>query len=258
MKTYMPLNGLRWSRNSGSANCDMPQSAVFGRPGGEFVIFIMIYYLFLYLIQKYMIDKLPFVLGFVALVSVAVYFLWFPYKYETSSKGLYGVSTLYRWMPYFGFMLMGAFIGLKAQKYKMKCKWYEPIMFFVSLTIFYVIQFFAKKHLEVAPYQIVTLLPLAGVVYYFYKLCNALLFRKIYNNKYGNAIIRIVSGLCLESYLIQYYLFTDKLNCLFPLNLPIMMLYVLLVAYICRCLARLFSQTFRREEYEWSKVFELI
>ena len=34
MKTYMPLNGLRWSRNSGSANCDIPRSAVFGRPGG--------------------------------------------------------------------------------------------------------------------------------------------------------------------------------------------------------------------------------
>ena len=38
MKTYMPLNGLRWSRNSGSANCDMPQSAVFGRPGGHFLL----------------------------------------------------------------------------------------------------------------------------------------------------------------------------------------------------------------------------
>ena len=37
MKTYMPLNGLRWSRNSGSANCDMPQSAVFGRPGGGII-----------------------------------------------------------------------------------------------------------------------------------------------------------------------------------------------------------------------------
>ena len=37
MKTYMPLNGLRWSRNSGSANCDMPQSAVFGRPGGVYL-----------------------------------------------------------------------------------------------------------------------------------------------------------------------------------------------------------------------------
>lgn len=39
MKTYMPLNGLRWSRNSGSANCDMPQSAVFGRPGGGVCFF---------------------------------------------------------------------------------------------------------------------------------------------------------------------------------------------------------------------------
>ena len=34
MKTYMALNGLRWSRDSGSANCDMPRSAVFGRSGG--------------------------------------------------------------------------------------------------------------------------------------------------------------------------------------------------------------------------------
>ena len=34
MKTYMPLNGLWWSRDSGSANCGMPQSAVLGRPGG--------------------------------------------------------------------------------------------------------------------------------------------------------------------------------------------------------------------------------
>ena len=41
MKTYMPLNGLRWSRNSGSAKCDMPQSAVFGRPGGGGILFIL-------------------------------------------------------------------------------------------------------------------------------------------------------------------------------------------------------------------------
>ena len=37
MKTYMPLNGLWWSRDSGSANCGMPQSAVLGRPGGGIV-----------------------------------------------------------------------------------------------------------------------------------------------------------------------------------------------------------------------------
>ena len=34
MKTYMPLDGLKWCRDSGSAHCDMPQNAVLGRPGG--------------------------------------------------------------------------------------------------------------------------------------------------------------------------------------------------------------------------------
>ena len=41
MKTYMPLNGLRWSRNSGSANCDMPQSVVFGQSGGGALTLMM-------------------------------------------------------------------------------------------------------------------------------------------------------------------------------------------------------------------------
>ena len=35
MKNYMPLDGLRCSRDSGSAHCDTPKSAVLGRPGGK-------------------------------------------------------------------------------------------------------------------------------------------------------------------------------------------------------------------------------
>ena len=35
MKNYMPLDGLRCSRDSGSAHCDTPKSAVLGRPGGH-------------------------------------------------------------------------------------------------------------------------------------------------------------------------------------------------------------------------------
>lgn len=36
MKTYMALDGQRWSRGGGSVHCNMPRSAVFGRPGGRF------------------------------------------------------------------------------------------------------------------------------------------------------------------------------------------------------------------------------
>ena len=37
MKKYMPFNGLRWSRDSGSALYDIPQTAVFGRAGGAII-----------------------------------------------------------------------------------------------------------------------------------------------------------------------------------------------------------------------------
>ena len=63
MKTYMPLNGLRWSRNSGSANCDMPQSAVFGRPGGgELESLVQIVINYKRLLLSFVYDKAwPFV-----------------------------------------------------------------------------------------------------------------------------------------------------------------------------------------------------
>ena len=38
MKKYMPLEGLRWSRDSGSALYDTPQTAVLGRAGGGLIL----------------------------------------------------------------------------------------------------------------------------------------------------------------------------------------------------------------------------
>ena len=41
MKTYMPLDGFRWSCDSDSALCDIPQTNVLGQAGGVemFIIF---------------------------------------------------------------------------------------------------------------------------------------------------------------------------------------------------------------------------
>ena len=38
MKTYMPLDGFRWSCDSDSALCDIPQTNVLGQAGGGFFI----------------------------------------------------------------------------------------------------------------------------------------------------------------------------------------------------------------------------
>lgn len=133
----------------------------------------------------------------------------------------------------------------------------DVLMLILCVAVFYSIQFAAKKSVVIAPLQIITVPFLGGIVFYFYKVCNAQCFHKIYQSKVGGWTIMCVSGLCLESYLIQNSLFTDKLNWMFPFNLPIIYISILLVAYCVRCLARIFSQTFRTEDYEWRKIFSI-
>lgn len=224
--------------------------------GGNFIMAIMVYYVLLYFVRKYALDNIGMVLIGVTLVSLAVYILWFPYKYEVSSKGLYGITTQYRWIPYFGAMLIGAVVGMKRKDLNYHA-WWDFGKLMLCLALFYCIQFAAKIYRPVAPWQVVTLLPLMGITVYFYKWCNCDYLNRIYQSKWGNAIIMVVGGLCLESYLIQYCLFTDKMNKIWPLNLLIIVVIILLCSYIVRCMARWFAQTFRTEDYEWKKIFSL-
>lgn len=226
--------------------------------GGEFICAIMIYYVLLYCVQKWFLNRISWVIALTVVVTLIVYW-FFPYKYEVSSKGLYGTTTFFRWIPYFAMVLIGALVGMKTKNGKMKANvsWRDPLLMFVCLFVFYGIQFAAKKIPVVAPWQIVTIPFLAGIVFYFWKCCNAKWLHRVYYSKVGNWVIMAIGGLCLESYLIQFSLFTDKLNWLFPLNIPLIMLLVILVSYICRCFARIFSQTFRTEDFEWKKVIKI-
>lgn len=216
----------------------------------------MIYYILIYAIKRYAIKYIPHIIALTGIVSLVVYVAWFPYKYETGEKGMYGITTLFRWIPYFAFMLFGSWMGLKHKELKFYAS-FDFLKMMVCLLFFYGIQFAAKKYAVVAPYQIVTLLPLMGIVFYFYKWCHAKFWEKLYSKKIGYAVIMTISGLCLESYLIQYSVFTTKMNGIFPLNLPIMVIIVLMASFLCKCLSRLFSQTFGDGDYKWKEVVKL-
>lgn len=72
----------------------------------------------------------------------------------------------------------------------------------------------------------------------------------------GN-VVYAVSALTLEIYLVQYALFTDALNFMFPLNIPVMYLMIFAVAYVLKCLSQVFSQVFGGGDFEVKKVFKL-
>lgn len=225
--------------------------------GGSFILAIMVYYVLLYFVRKYAIDRIGWILIGVAVISLIIHVFWFPNKYEVSDDGLYGYKSYYRWIPYFGAMLIGAHVGMKRKELNYRTR-LDFIKLVMCIIVFYGIQFGAKMYRPIAPWQVVTLLPLMGILYYFYKCCHARWLTNLYQSKYGNFIIMFVGGLCLESYLIQLSLLTAKMNNIWPLNLLIIVVVILVCAYIVRSVARIIQQTFRTEDYEWKKVFSLI
>lgn len=238
------LNGngmIRWTE----LLCSMP-----------FIVAIMIYYVFLFYIKKYAYNHIPLVIIMMGVISLLVYLFCFPYKNEIGINGMYGNTTIYRWIPYFCAMLIGAYMGVNRDKISYPCKT-DFIKLILCILFFYGIQYGAKHYPPIAPWQVVTLIPLMGIVYYVYKCCNAAWLQRVYATKKGRCVILGIGGLCLESYLIQFSLFTDKMNSIWPLNLVIIVLVILICSYIVRCIARLFAQTFRTEDYEWRKIFSL-
>lgn len=224
--------------------------------GGQFVVAIMVYYVLIYGIKRYAMRHIPYIFVLTGIVSLLVYVLWFPYKYEIGEKGMYGITTLYRWLPYFAFMLLGSWMGITHNKLKFRAV-SDFAKMAICLVLFYGVQLAAKRWMFVAPYQIITILPLIGIVFYLYKWCHSSFWQKLYSKKVYHTVLMTISSLCLESYLIQHSVFTTKLNGIFPLNIPIMILLVLLVSFLCKCVSRLFIQTFSESEYDWKTIVKL-
>lgn len=65
-----------------------------------------------------------------------------------------------------------------------------------------------------------------------------------------------IGGLCLEIYIVQPSIITDKFNNIFPLNLIIIFIAIVISAYVLKCLSRIWSQTFKDGDYDLAKIFK--
>jgi hypothetical protein len=169
-------------------------------------------------------------------------------------------------------MLIGAMIGVKVQRNNGLQNsgniWINVGMLLSSIVAFYGVQLIGKKILWVSYIQIVSLVPLMGVIYYLYLLSCSEQFKRIYDNKIMQWIILVVGGLCLEIYFVQMPIlignhlpfggYTDSLLPIFPLNILVLLAIIFPLAYITRSVGRFFVQTFDSVDgYDWKRILAL-
>ena len=120
------------------------------------------------------------------------------------------------------------------------------------LLVFYGIQLFCSHNREWSWLQIFSLPPLLGLCYALYRMCQLPSAKRLAENR----VLAFIGGLCLEIYLVQPSVRTTALNHLFPLNLLILFVAIVLAAYVCRSLGRFIQQSFSSEDgYDWKRIF---
>lgn len=227
--------------------------------GGKwFVACIMIYYIVLWFVKTYAMNYLRMVFVF----AFVIVFLWYLIAgIDDHDNNMYG-ACYFKWVHYFIYMLLGAVVGLrrlKSSEKELKAPVFSMtlVKLLVCVVAFYGLCWFKNKDGIYDYVQMMSIAPLMGVVYYFYLLCNTKVASRLYDNLVGGFLVRLVGGLCLEIYLVQGMVFSDKLNFMFPLNIPIFFFFVVVAAYLLRCLARIWSQTFKDGDYDWKEVVRL-
>ncbi|WP_417123933.1 acyltransferase family protein [Phocaeicola sp.] len=230
---------------------DMKYTVIHG--GGWFVTCIMMYYIILWIIRRIAENKLEWAFAVASAVVLVSYFFF----NRPQGWNMYG-ATYYKWMHYFLFMLLGAIIG-KMPKQRLNFSFSHDLAKLLLCVVAFYAVFIASLRIQyVAQFQIVSLLPLLGVTFYSYKVCNSRQLKRCYDNRYIGWCMKFIGGLCLEIYIVQYSLFTDAMNRIFPLNILIMFLIIFAAAYLLRCVSRIFAQTFKDGEYDWREVFKVV
>ena len=189
----------------------------------------------------------------VSLASMA----WFFSVERVFPFNLYGTDGGYlKWLLYFDFMLLGAKIGENKCNESKGNPIRNLLLAFIGILLFYTFYIVPRKVERVECIEILSAIPLLFAVYYLYQWSNSTIASKIYTNKTCHFFIRFIGGLCLEIYLIQDYIFTDKWNSVFPINLLAIFIIIVAAAFLTRCLARFILQTFKDTPYQFKEIIE--
>lgn len=202
-----------------------------------------------YIIRKYMIHHLMYVCVIACAVVVVSSFFILDMKHSV----IYA-DVAYMRIYYFLFMLLGAVVALHKEKEVSSFKAFGYAL--SGLVAYYMCMGIYKIDPFYCNFQVVSLIPLLFAIYWMYYFCNTHYVCHILDRRYGK-LLSFISNLTLEIYMVQYAIFSDCMNGIFPLNIIITYILIFAAAYVLKCFSKVFSQIFSNETFSLQKVFRI-
>ena len=203
-----------------------------------FIQCILVCYLLLYPVIRYEWNLYLCISGSIA-IMVGAFFL-----FDFNGHLFYGVDNLFRWIVYLSVMLIGG--GIYVNSSKIQYRWWTIPLIVGCVLAWYWCAYIGKGN----ALQLLSYFPLVGICAGMYQLGKSPLIERLFEMKISGNVLFIIGNLCLESYLIQSYIFTDALNELFPLNILLIMLAVLFSSYLLHILSSIISQIFDSKPFD--------
>lgn len=226
---------------------------------GWFFPCIFVYYAILFPLKNIIINRYKILLTCCLIIISGWYFIG---GIDSGETNLYG-ANYFKWLIFFPITIIGSIIGKKSKERLSfnESRLFNPIisvsLLIASITCFYGICSFKNKP-GLEGMQMLSIFPLICSVVFLWRTCNSSISEYILSHRFSKTFILFIGGLSLEIYVGQDAIFTTKLNHIFPLNIPIIIGGVICFAYFLRCCARLWSQTFKEEPYDWKAIFKAL
>lgn len=225
--------------------------------GGWFIGCIMVQYAAYYIIQKYLNSKIHYILFAYVSVMIVIALIINP---DDINYYFNGASNIYPRFMYFSFMLLGG-VCRKYYEAIRDCKINKYVLIALSIILpiaFYAILYVLDKmglSVRISITAIIPLLnlPLIWMIAFSKSSVNYLLE----NRKWIRVIVKTIAVLSLEIYLCQNWCITSRFNNLFPLNLILIFVVILIVSYGVHILSNLFTVIFSREKFDIKRVVSL-
>lgn len=209
-----------------------------------FIQCIVIYYIFLYFINKLKVERIKCLLN-ISLIVFSFIILLLPKCNGSIYHGFHYVC-------YFPSVLLGLYCG-KGEKMKISLVGLQLV---ISLVLYYIIIYIGKGQNNYFYYtQIIAIIPIN-----YFVMCLFLILKKYsfsLQSSYIGKIIFFISSLSLEIYIVQLSIISGKYNDLFPLSLFIIFIKIIIMAYFLKISSNILIQTISKEKYN-SSIFKTI